>query len=97
MREDERGFADAVDDFRHGARVGGNKVSTEEDFLPVDLVGMGDEVANLVDLSLIGKRVERPPLLRGNFESSLNRDLGGFGVGLPEPQTDRHGIWPAGE
>ena len=58
MREDKRGPGDPVDDFRNGARVGGNKVPTGEGFPPVDLVGKGDEVANLVDSSFTGKRVE---------------------------------------
>ena len=65
MREGERGPADPVDAFKSGARVGGNKMLTGEGFLPVGLLGKGDEVANFVDFSLTGKRVERPPLLRG--------------------------------
>ena len=40
------------------------------------LLGKVDEVANLVDSSLIGKRVERPPPLRGGAESSCSRDIG---------------------
>ena len=65
---EERGPTDPIDDFRNGARVGGNKVSTGKGFLPVDLVGKGDEVANLAESSLIGKRVERLPFLRGNAD-----------------------------
>ena len=53
--ESERGPADLVDAFNSGARVGGNKVPTGEVFLPVGLLGKGDEVANLVDSSLTGK------------------------------------------
>lgn len=76
MRDDERASEDPADDLKNGARVGGNKVPTGEGFLPVDLLRKGDEVANLVDSSLTGKRVEQPPLLRGNAESSTNRNLG---------------------
>ena len=90
VREDERGPADPLDDFKNGVRVGGNKGSPGEGFRPVDLVGNGDEIATLVDSSLIGERVERPPLLRENDESCFNPDLGGFGVGHRAPQTDRH-------
>ena len=73
-------------------RWGGNKVSAEESFLPVDLVRKGDEVANLVDSSLEGKRVEPPPLLRGNAEPSVKPRSRGFGVGFPAPRTDRHRV-----
>ena len=86
MREDERGPTDPVDDFENGALVAGNKGSTGEGLRPVDVVRKGDEV---VDSSLIGKRVERPLVLRGNAEASF-RDIEGFGVCLPAPQTDRH-------
>ena len=71
-----RGPADPAHAFKSGAPVGGNKLSTEEGFLPVGLLGKGDGVANLVGSSLTGKRVERPSLLRGNAESSCTRDLG---------------------
>ena len=62
MREDERGPANPADEIENGAPVGGNKGPTGGGFRPVDLVGKGDQVANIVDSSLIGKRVERPPL-----------------------------------
>ena len=98
MREDERGPADPIDDDfkKNGYRVGGNKVSTGEGFLPVDLAGKGDEVSSLVDLSLTGKIVERPPLLRGNAESSFNRDFGVSVLAFPhlEPAAT---AWPGGE
>lgn len=73
MREDERRSVDRIYGFKNGARVDYNKVPTGEGFLPVDLLGKVDEVANLIDSSMIEKRVERPPL--GNTESSFNRDL----------------------
>ena len=63
VREGERGPADQVDAFKSGVRVGGNKVPPGEGFLPVGLLGKGGEVAILVDSSLKGKMVERPPLL----------------------------------
>ena len=91
----ERGYADPVDDFKNGARVRGNKVSTGEGFRPVDLAGKGHTVAILVDSSQMGKKVERPPLLRGH-ESSFNRDLGVLALALPhlKPTATE---WPVGE
>ena len=76
VRKHERAAADPLDAFKSGARVGGIIVPIGEGYLPVDLLRKGDEVANLVDSSLTGKRVERPSLLRGNAESSCTRDLG---------------------
>ena len=76
MRENERGPEDSVDDIKTGDRVGDNKVPTQEGFLPVHLLGKGDEVAGLVDSYLTGKRMERSPIFLGNAESSFNRDLG---------------------
>ena len=63
--ENERGPADPIDAFKSGTRVGGDKMPTGECFLPVHLLGKGDEVANLADSALAGRRVERPPILRG--------------------------------
>ena len=96
MREDERGPADPVDDFENGAPVGGNEGSTGKGFCPVDLVGKGDEVASFVDSSLIGKRVERPPLLRGNAESSFTRDFGVSVLAFPHLRPTAT-AWPGGE
>ena len=67
MRGDKRGPADPVDDAENDASVGGNRGCTGEGGRPLDLVWKGDEVATLVDSSLMGKRVGRPPLLRGNI------------------------------
>ena len=90
VREGKRGSADPVDAFESGAPVGGNKFSTAgEGFLPVGLLGKGDEVTNLVS-SLTGNRVERPPPLRGNAESSYTLDSGASVSTFPAPQTDRH-------
>ena len=83
VREDKRGSGDPVDDFKSGTRVGGNKGSTGEGFRPVDMVGKGGEVA-ILDSSLIGNRVERPPLLRRDANSSFNQDLG---VSVLPPRT----------
>ena len=70
MHEGERWPANTVGAFKSGARVGGNKVSTRKGFFTVGLLWKGDVVVNLVDSSLTGKTVGRPPLLRGNAESS---------------------------
>ena len=72
VRKDEGGPGDQVEDFENGTRVGGDKVPNREGFFDVDLLGKVDEVANLVDSSLNENRVERPPLLVGNDESSCN-------------------------
>ena len=76
MREDGAGPADPVGVFMSGARVGGNINPTREGSFPLGLLDKGDEVINLHDSSLMGKRIERPLLPRGNTGSSLVRDLG---------------------
>ena len=58
------------------ARVGGNISPTRERSLPLAFLEKGVEVANLDDSSLMGKRIERPLLARGNTGSSLAKDLG---------------------
>ena len=57
------------------ARVGGNISPTRERSLPLAFLEKGVEVANLDDSSLMGKRIERPLLSRGNTGSSLAKDL----------------------
>ena len=42
-----------------------------------------DEVARLVGFSLMGKRIERLLLSRGNTGSTLVKDLGVFGLTFP--------------
>ena len=74
--EYETGPSDPVDDFKNGARVVGNPGSAEEYFRRADLVRKEGDQKNLIDSSLIGKSEEWPPFLRGNTESSFNRDLG---------------------
>ena len=91
VREGERGPADPIDAIKSRAPVGGDKVPTGEGFLPIGLLGKGGEVANLVDPSLTGKRVERPPQLR-NAESSCTQDLGVSESASPHLKTDRHRV-----
>ena len=86
--EEERGPADTVDAFKSGARMDGNKVLTGEGFPPADLLGKGDEVANLVDSSLTGKRAAIAISRKRRVD--LHPRSGGFGVGLPALQTDLH-------
>ena len=62
MREDKAGLADPVGVFMSGARVGGNVGPTRRGFFPLALLEKGNEVANLDDSSLMGKRKERPLL-----------------------------------
>ena len=78
VHEGEAGPADPVGVFRSGARVGGNKSPTREGSFPLGLSERGDEVADLVDSSLMG--VERPLLSPGNTGSSLAKDLGVLAV-----------------
>ena len=56
--------------------MGGNIGPTRGGSFPLALLEKGDEVANLDDSSLMGKRIERPLLSRGNTGSSLAKDLG---------------------
>ena len=63
--------------------MGGNKSPTREGSFPLALLEKGQEVANLNDSSLMGKRIERPLLSRGNTGSSLAKDLGVFVLALP--------------
>ena len=76
MREDGAGSVDPVGVFMSGAWVGDNIGPTREGSFPLGLLETGDEVANLDDSSLMRKRVEPPPRLRGNTGSSLAKDLG---------------------
>ena len=55
-------------------------------------LGEGDEVANLVDSSLIAKRRERPLLSRANTGSSLAKDLGVLVLAVPHLKIDRHHV-----
>ena len=93
MREDEIGPADPVDAFKSGPPMVGTKLSTGGGFLPADLLGKGDEASNLVGSSLIGKRVERPPLLRGNVELSFTLDIGASVSAFLKPTAT---AWPGG-
>ena len=91
--------------FWSGARAGGHNVFTRGGSFPLGLLEKEDEVANLVDSSLMEttKKTERPLLSRANTGSSLAKYLGVLvlafpprgqkkclGVGRPTPQTDRH-------
>ena len=57
MRKDEAGHADVVGVFRSGARTGDYICPTREGSFPLGLLEKDDDVANLVDSSLIGKRI----------------------------------------
>ena len=91
MREDKAGLADPVGVFfMSGARVDGNIGPTRGGSFPLALLEEGNEVANLDDSSLMGKRMERPLLSRVNTGWSLTKGSRCFSVGLPTPHTDRH-------
>ena len=59
-----------------GVRVDRNTGPTRGVSFPLALLVKGNEVADLDDSSLMGKRIERRPLSRGNTGSSLAKDLG---------------------
>ena len=83
MLEDGAGPADPVGVFMSGARLGSNLRATLEGFFSLDLLEKGDEVANVVDSSLMGKRIDRPLLSRGNTGSSLAKYLGVLVLAFP--------------
>ena len=56
--------------------MGGNIGPTRRGSFALALLKKGNEVANLDDSSLLGKRIKRPLLSRGNTGSSLAKDLG---------------------
>ena len=60
------------------AQASGNIGFTRAGSLLVCLLEKGDEVANIVDSSLMEKRTERPLLSRAKTGSSLEKDLGGL-------------------
>lgn len=76
VREDGGGPEDPTDDVENGSKMGDNEVPTRNGFSLADPLKNVDEVARIVDNFLTGKRVERPPLLRGGVELSANGDLG---------------------
>ena len=61
----------------------GNIGPTRGGSFPLALLEKGNEVANLDDSSLIGKRMERPLLSRLNTGSSLTKDLGVLVLAFP--------------
>ena len=69
--------------FWSGARGSGNNGFTRGGSFPLCLLEKGDEVANLVDSSLMEKRTERPLLSRANTGSGLANDLGVLVLAFP--------------
>ena len=57
--------------FESGARANGNEFLARGGSFPLALLEEGDEVAKLVGSSLVGKRIERPLLSRGNTGSNV--------------------------
>ena len=78
-----------------GARVGGNICPTREGCFPLALLEKGIEVANLDDSSLMGKRIERPLLSRGNTGLSLAKQLGVVVLAFPHLKPTATS-WPEG-
>ena len=76
MLKDEAGSVDPVGGFWSGARGSGNNVFTREGSFPLCLLEKGDEIANLVDSSLMETRTERPLLSRANTGPILAKNLG---------------------
>ena len=75
MLEDGAGPGHPVAVFMSGARVGGNMSPTQAGSFALGLLEKGDEIAHTVDPSLMGKKIERPLLSRGNTASILANDL----------------------
>ena len=69
--------------FWSGARGSGNNGFTRGGSFPLCLLEKGDEVANLVDSSLMEKRTERPLLSRANTGSSVAKYLGVLVLAFP--------------
>ena len=77
------------------ARVGSKLRPTREGFFPLDLLEKGDEVADVADSSLMGKRIERPLLSRVNTGSNLPKDLNVLVLAFPHLKSTVTS-WPAG-
>ena len=90
MREEE---ADPVVVFRNGGRMGGNKNPTREGSFPLGILQNGNEVADLVDSSLMGKRMGHLLLSRGNTGLSLAKYLGVLVLAFP-PLKPTATSWP---
>ena len=63
--------------------MGGSIGPTRGGSFPLALLEEGNEVANLDDSSLMGKRMERPLLSRVNTGSSLTKDPGVVVLAFP--------------
>ena len=71
MRDDKAGLIDSVGVFMSGIRVGGNIGRTRGGYFPLALLEKGNEVANLDDSSVMGKRMERPLQSRASPKISV--------------------------
>ena len=69
--------------FENGARASENKIIARESSFPLALLEERDEVSKLVGSSLMGKRIERRLLSRGNTGPNLVKDLGVSGLAFP--------------
>ena len=83
MLKDEAGSVDPVGVFWSGARASGNNVFRGGGSIPLCLLERGDEVANIVDSSLIDKRIERSFLSRVNTRLGLAKYLGVLVLSFP--------------
>ena len=95
MREDGAGLVAPVCVFESGERVGGQIGPTRGGSVPSALLEEGNEVANLDDSSLMGKRIERPLLSRGNTGLSLAKQLGVVVLAFPHLKPTATS-WPEG-
>ena len=62
--------------FKRGARAGGYIFLARGGSFPLALLEEGDEIAELVYSSVMGKSIKRPLLSRGNTGSNLEQTLG---------------------
>ena len=83
MLKDEAGSADPVGVFWSGARASGNNVFTREGSFPLCLLEKRDEVANLVDSSLMEKKDRAPAVIASKHGWSFAKDLGVLVLAFP--------------
>ena len=83
MPKDEAGPVNPLGVSKSGARAGGDIFLARGGSFLLALLEEGDEVGELVDSSLMGKRIERLLPSRENTGSSLARNLGVLGLAFP--------------
>ena len=76
--------------FWSGARGSGNNTYIRGGSCSLCLLEKGEEVANLVDFSLMEKKERGSAVIASKHRIEPRKKSRCFGVGLPTPQIDRH-------